>query len=141
MKRLRWIVLVLFGLTACSALGPMAAQTAAQPKKPVKRPAEPIDPDATAGVRGSGFVLTVRVLRRGKPASEVYVVAKNPDGSVAGTGTTNEAGRCLMSVGAGDYVIRAAKDGSSGSLTVHLGGNLTVLVKLAPESPPRPPGK
>src|ERR1700677_2927163 len=53
------------------------------PAKPKKKPDEPIDPDATAGVRGNGTTHTVRVLVKGKPAAGAHVVVKNTNGTLA----------------------------------------------------------
>ena len=56
-------------------------------KAPAKTPAEPIDPDATAGVRGAGFALKVQVTFKAKPVVGAFVLARNPDRSVAAPAT------------------------------------------------------
>jgi hypothetical protein len=115
------------------------AQTASTPQQPAKpapkkKPEEPIDPDATAGVRGSGTSHTVRVLSRGKPVQSVHVVAKNSNGSLAGACYTNAAGECHIQLGADSYSFNAAKTGLAGTVSVSVddstGPIVSTLVKV-----------
>ena len=109
---------------------PTPAQQTSPP--PAKKPAEPIDPDATAGVRGPGYSVKVRVLLNGKPVYGAYVIAKNPNGSVAGTGNTNSVGECLLNVGEGDYGISATQNRKTGTASMHISASTgTIVIRLA----------
>jgi hypothetical protein len=89
----------------------------APPKKP---PQEPINPDETAGVRGSGSPLTVHVLLRGKAVQNAHVLVKNTNGSLAASCFTSATGACHVDVGADDYEIDATRNGRSGILKTHV---------------------
>jgi hypothetical protein len=99
----------------------------AKPKKPV----EPIDPDATAGVRGSGITRTIRVLRKGTPAEGAHVVVKNTNGSVAATCDTNAEGECQVDIGADSYIIDAAKKRHAGTVSLAVDDSTgPIVIKL-----------
>jgi uncharacterized protein with FMN-binding domain len=98
------------------------------PKKP---PQEPIDPNETAGVRGSGSPLTVRVLIKGKAVENAHVVVKNSNGTLAGSCFTNATGECKVDVGPDDYEIDATGNGRTGTLKLHVSAaTRTVSIKL-----------
>jgi hypothetical protein len=119
--------------------------TPQQPAKPApkKKPEEPIDPDTTAGVRGSGAIHTVRVLSKGKPVQSVHVVAKNTNGSVAGACYTNASGECNIELGADSYVFNATKSDRAGTVSMPVtdstGPIVIKLIKAKAEGvPPQP---
>src|ERR1019366_7309322 len=60
-----------------------AGQTTPPKSAPKKAPSKPIDPDESAGVRGSGSPLTVRVMMKGKAVENAHVMVKNANGSLA----------------------------------------------------------
>jgi len=91
-------------------------QTAPQPKAK-KKPDEPIDPDATAGVRGSGTTHTVRVLHKDKPVQGAHVVVKNLNGSLVASCYTNASGECDVELGADSYIFKATKNERAGTVT------------------------
>ena|ERR1700678_3656763 len=86
--------------------------------KPKKKPEEPIDPEATAGVRGNGVTHTVRVLLKSKPASGAHVVVKNINGTLAASCYTTGSGECQVDVGADTYIIDAIGKGRAGSVSM-----------------------
>lgn len=88
--------------------------------KPKKKPEEPIDPDTTAGVRGSGVMRTVRVLLKGKPAEGAHVVVKNTNGSLAASCDTSEAGVCRVEIGSDHYTITATGSGHAGAVSMQV---------------------
>jgi len=90
------------------------------PATPKKKPEEPIDPDTTAGVRGSGAMHTVRVLLRGKPAEGAHVVVKNTNGSLAASCDTSEAGVCRVEIGSDHYTITATGSGHAGAVSMQV---------------------
>jgi len=108
--------------------------------KPKKRPDEPIDPDATAGVRGNGATHTVRVLLKGKPASGAHVKVKNTNGTLAASCYTSDTGECQVEVGADSYIIDASTKGREGTLSMPVndatGPIVIKLAKVKSESSP-----
>jgi hypothetical protein len=90
--------------------------TAAKPKP--KKPDEPVDPNFTAGVRGSGTMHTVRVLLKGKPAAGAHVVVKNTNGTLAASCYTSDSGECQVDMGADSYIIDATKNGRAGTVSM-----------------------
>jgi hypothetical protein len=66
-------------LQAQSSSGQTAPQTQnpPPPPKPKTKPPEPIDPNETAGVRGPGSPVTVRVMLKSKTVEGAHVVVKN----------------------------------------------------------------
>jgi hypothetical protein len=118
---------------------PSSTQQSAPPAKAKpKKPAEPIDPDATAGVRGSGTTHTIRVLRKGTPAEGAHVVVKNTNGSVAATCDTNAGGECQVDIGADSYIFAATKRKHAGTVSLAVddstGPIVVKLVKVKTES-------
>jgi hypothetical protein len=106
-------------------------QTTPPQTAPKKKPSKPIDPDETAGVRGSGSPLTVRVLMRGKTVENAHVVVKNTNGSLAGSCFTSAAGDCKVEVGADDYEINAVGNGRTGTLKLHVSADTGIVsIKL-----------
>jgi len=104
------------------------------PPKPKKKPEEPIDPDTTAGVRGSGAKHTVRVLIKGKPAEGAHVVMKNTNGNVAATCDTNESGECQVQLGPDRYAVAATGNGRTGAVTLDVSdasGPIVIKLKKA----------
>jgi hypothetical protein len=95
-------------------------QTAPPKAAPKKAPSKPIDPDESAGVRGSGSPLTVRVLIKGKSVENAHVMVKNANGSLAGSCFTGVTGDCKVDVGADDYEIEATGNGRNGTLKLHV---------------------
>ena len=128
------------GLLSQSAPAP-ATQTATPaspqpqsnpPAKPKKKPDEPIDPDATAGVRGSGTAHTIRVLLKGKPAEGAHVMVKNTNGTLAASCYTDNSGECQVDVGADSYVIAATTKGRAGTFSLPVNDLTgTIVIKLA----------
>jgi uncharacterized protein with FMN-binding domain len=107
------------------------SQTAPPKAVPKKAPSKPIDPDETAGMRGSGSPLTVRVLVKGKTVDNAHVVVKNTNGTVAGSCFTSAAGDCKVDVGPDDYEIDATGNGRTGTLKLHVSAETrTVSIKL-----------
>jgi len=100
------------------AASPAGSQTQTPAPKPKKKPEEPIDPDATAGVRGNGTTHTVRVLHKGSPAIGAHVVVKNTNGSLAASCFTNDAGECTVDIGADSYIIDATRNGRAGTVSL-----------------------
>jgi hypothetical protein len=106
-------------------------QTTPPQTAPKKKPSKPIDPDETAGVRGSGSPLTVRVLMRGKTVENAHVVVKNTNGSLAGTCFTGSTGDCKVEVGPDNYEIDVTGNGRTGTLKLHVSAETsTVSIKL-----------
>ncbi len=128
------------GLQSQSAQAP-ATQTATPaspqpqsnpPAKPKKKPDEPIDPDATAGVRGPGTSHTIRVLLKGRPEEGAHVVVKNTNGTLAASCYTSDAGECQVDVGADNYIIRATIKGRAGAVSLPVNDSTgPIVVKLA----------
>jgi hypothetical protein len=111
--------------------------------KPKKKPEEPIDPDTTAGVRGSGVMRTVRVLLKGKPAEGAHVVVKNTNGSLAASCDTNVSGECQVELGPDHYAVAATGSGRAGAVTVEVSDTTgPIVIKLkkpkTESSPPQP---
>jgi hypothetical protein len=105
----------------------------AAPKKP---PQEPINPDETAGVRGSAPPLRVRVLMSSKAVENAHVVVKNTNGTLAGSCFTNATGDCKVDVGPDDYEINATGNGRTATLKLHLTKETgTVSIKLLKAKP------
>ena len=105
----------------------------AAPKKP---PQEPINPDETAGVRGSAPPLRVRVLMSGRAVENAHVVVKNTNGTLAGSCFTNATGDCKVDVGPDDYEIRATGNGREATMKLHLTKETgTVSIKLLKAKP------
>jgi hypothetical protein len=98
------------------------------PAKPKKKPDEPIDPDATAGVRGNGATHTVRVLLKGKPAVGSHVTVKNTDGSLAASCYTGDTGECKVELGADKYTIAATAKGRAGSVSMSVDDSTAPIV-------------
>jgi hypothetical protein len=115
---------------------PSSRQTATQtppppPPKPKTKPQEPIDPNETAGVRGPGSPVTVRVMLKSKTVEGAHVVVKNANGSLAGSCTTGASGDCKVEVGPDDYVIHATMTGREGSVTTHVTDSTgPIVIKL-----------
>ncbi len=109
-------------LQAQSSSGQTAPQTQnpPPPPKPKTKPPEPIDPNETAGVRGPGSPVTVRVMLKSKTVEGAHVVVKNANGSLAGSCTTGATGDCKVDVGPDDYVMRATTSDREGSVTTHV---------------------
>jgi hypothetical protein len=103
---------------AIQATASSGSQSQAPAPKPKKKPEEPIDPDATAGVRGNGTTHTVRVLQSARPAAGAHVVVKNTNGSLAASCFTNDAGECTVDIGADNYRIDATKIGRAGTVSL-----------------------
>lgn len=102
------------------------AQTA-----PKKKPSKPIDPDETGGVRGSGSLITVRVLMKGKTVENAHVVVKNINGTLASSCFTSATGDCQVDVGPDDYEFDATGNGRTGTLKLHVTAETrVVLIKL-----------
>ncbi len=100
--------------------------------KPKKKPDEPIDPDATAGVRGNGVMHTVRVLLKGKPVQGAHVVVKNTNGTLAAACYTSDSGECQVDVGADRYIIDATSKGRAGSVSMPVNDATgSIVIKLA----------
>ena len=114
---------------------PQTAQPTGQttPPKPApkKPPSKPINPDETAGVRGPGSLLTVRVLMKGKIVENAHVVIRNTNGTLAGSCFTSAAGNCKVDVGPDEYEIEAKGNGRAASMKVHvLADTGPVTIKL-----------
>jgi len=112
---------------------PSSAQSQTSPpaKAKPRKPEKPIDPDESAGVRGSGSTHTVRVLRKGAPAEGAHVVVNNTNGSVAASCYTNAAGECQVDVGADSYIIKATKKGRAGTVSLPVDDSTgPIVVKL-----------
>jgi len=120
------------------------SQSTSQAKPKAKKPEEPIDPDATAGVRGPGATHTVRVLLKGKPAEGAHVVVKNINGTVAASCYTSDTGECQIEVGADSYTFGATKNGRAGTVSIAVNDSTgPIVIKLtkvrAETSAPKPP--
>ena len=114
-----------------TASNPQSQSTPAAKPKP-KKPEEPIDPDATAGVRGPGTVHIVRVLLKGKPAEGAHVVVKNTDGTLAASCDTSDSGECQVEVGADSYMIGATRNGRAGTVSMPVNDSTgPIVIKLA----------
>jgi hypothetical protein len=118
-------------------------QSTTAPKPKPKKPEEPIDPDATAGVRGPGTMHTIRVFLKGKPAEGAHVVVKNTNGTLAATCDTSVSGECQVDVGADSYVIAATRNGRAGSVSMPVSDSTgPIVIKLAKvtadTTPPKP---
>jgi len=125
-----------------TASAPQTQSTTAPKPKP-KKPEEPIDPDATAGVRGPGAMHTIRVLLKGKPAEGAHVVVKNTNGTLAATCDTSVSGECQVDVGADSYVIAATRNGRAESVSMAVSDSTgPIVIKLAKVKadtmPPKP---
>lgn len=101
--------------TATAAPQGSQPQTTTQ-SKPKKKPDEPIDPNTSAGVRGTGAKHIVRVTLKGKPAEGARVLVKNSNGTVAASCTTSDLGECQVEVGADSYIVNATRDGRAGTV-------------------------
>lgn len=113
------------------AAPPSNSQSQNPPAKAKKPPEEPIDPDTTAGVRGNGFIHTVRVLRKGQPAEGAHVVVKNANGSVAATCFTNADGECQVDIGADRYTMVATRKNHAGAVSMQVtDATGTIVIKL-----------
>jgi hypothetical protein len=119
-------------LQAQSSSGQTAPQTQnPPPPKPKTKPQEPIDPNETAGVRGPGSPVTVRVMLKNKTVEGAHVVVKNTNGSLAGSCTTGVSGDCKVEVGPDNYVILATMTGREGSVTAHVTDSTgPIVIKL-----------
>jgi len=118
-------------LAATAQSTPPSSQTPPPKAAPKKPPQEPIDPDETAGVRGSGSPLTVHVLSRGKAVQYAHVLVKNTNGTLAGSCFTSASGACKVDVGPDDYEIDATGNGRSGTLKMHVSEKTSaVTIKL-----------
>lgn len=114
-----------------STTSPQQATPPAKPK-PKKKPDEPIDPDATAGVRGTGAMHTVRVLLKGKPVQGAHVMVKNTNGTLAASCYTSDTGECQVDVGADSYIIDAASKGRAGTVSMPVNDATgPIVIKLA----------
>jgi hypothetical protein len=121
--------------TAPASNSPSQSTTAAKPKP--KKPDEPVDPNDTAGVRGTGATHTVRVLLKSKPADGAHVVVKNTNGTVAGACFTTATGECQVEIGADSYVIDATKNGRAGTVSMPVDDTTgPIVIKLAKVKPP-----
>jgi len=117
-------------LAATAQSTPPSSQTPPPKAAPKKPPQEPIDPDETAGVRGSS-PLTVHVLSRGKAVQYAHVLVKNTNGTLAGSCFTSASGACKVDVGPDDYEIDATGNGRSGTLKMHVSEKTSaVTIKL-----------
>jgi hypothetical protein len=87
-------------------------------EKPKKKPAEPIDPDTTAGVRGPTSPLTIQVKLRNKSIAGAQVLVRNTNGTLAASCVTNDWGDCKVEVGADNYMILATAKKLSGTMSV-----------------------
>jgi hypothetical protein len=117
------------------ASNPQSQSTPAAKPKP-KKPEEPIDPDATAGVRGPGTTHTVRVLLKGKPAEGAHVVVKNTNGTLAASCDTSDSGECQVDVGADSYMIAATRNGRAGAVSMPVNDSTgPIVIKLAKVKP------
>jgi len=118
--------------TGTQTSSPSGTQQSTPPaKSKPKKQGEPIDPDATAGVRGSGTTHTIRVLRKGTPAEGAHVVVKNTNGSVAATCDTNADGECQVGVGADSYIIEAEKKRHAGTVSLAVDDSTgPIVIKL-----------
>lgn len=115
------------------------AQTTPPKAAAKKPPQEPIDPNETAGVRGPGNLLTVRVLMRGKIVENAHVVVKNANGTLAGSCFTSTTGVCKVDVGPDDYEIDATGNGRKATLKMHVSEQTgTVSIKLLRARTPAP---
>ena len=113
-----------------------AGQTTPPKAAPKKPPQEPINPDETAGVRGSAPPLRVRVLMNGKVAENAHVVVKNTNGTLAGSCFTDAMGNCKVDVGPDDYEIDATGNGRAATMKLHLTkATGTVSIKLLKAKP------
>jgi hypothetical protein len=114
-----------------TASNPQSQSTPPAKPKP-KKPEEPIDPDATAGVRGPGTAHTIRVLLKGKPAEGAHVVVKNTNGTLAATCDTSDTGECQVDVGADSYTIGATRNGRTGVVSMAVNDSTgPIVIKLA----------
>jgi hypothetical protein len=139
-------VLAVVGLAGVVALGGagMRGQTPTPAPKPAKAPPppEPIDPNATAGVRGFGQPIKVGVQYKSKPVDGASVLAKNPDGTVAGSCTTDATGGCTLTVGVGEYKFTAVQSGLAGEVSAPVtAGTKPIAIKLAKVKPGSNDGK
>ena len=108
------------------------SQSTTQAKPKAKKPDEPIDPDATAGVRGTGAMHTIRVLLKGKPAEGAHVVVKNSNGTLAASCYTSDTGECQVEVGADSYTIGATRNGRAGTVSMAVDGSTgPIVIRLA----------
>jgi hypothetical protein len=114
-----------------TASNPQSQSTPPAKPKP-KKPEEPIDPDATAGVRGPGTTHTIRVLLKGKPAVGAHVVVRNTNGTLAASCDTSDTGECQVDVGADSYVIGATRNGRVGTVSMPVSDSTgPIVIKLA----------
>jgi hypothetical protein len=111
-----------------------ALQQSQTSPRPAETPDEPVDPDSTAGVRGGGPSVRVEVQYRRKAVAGASVVAKNPDGRVAGTCNTDSAGVCALGIGAGDYMLTATQSGLAGTTPAEVtAASKPIAIKLVKE--------
>jgi len=133
-------VLVFFAAACCAGGGEAygAGQQPPKPPPPAKKPADPVDPNATAGVRGPGIPIKIEVRYKRKPVDGASVLAKNPDGKLAGSCTTDSTGMCVLSVGAGEYSFSAAQNGLVGTISAQVtAAAKPVAITLAKVKPPQ----
>ena len=117
-----------------------AGQTTPPKAAPKKPPQEPINPDETAGVRGSAPPLRVRVLMNGKVAENAHVVVKNTNGSLAASCDTNESGECQVELGPDRYAITATGSGRSAVVALAVSdatGSIVLKLKKPKSSAPQ----
>jgi hypothetical protein len=134
----RSFILVAALLAVSAGVQSQSTPTSPQPqsnppaKAKPKRPPEPIDPDNSAGVRGSGTSHTVRVLRKAKPAEGAHVLVKNTNGSLAASCYTNSSGECQVDIGADSYIIDATGNGRAGTVSLKVDDATgPIVIKLA----------
>jgi hypothetical protein len=125
------------------ATSPSNTQTPStnSPKPKPKKPDEPINPDATAGVRGAGSVHTVRVLLKGKPADGAHVVVKNTNGTLAASCDTSDSGECQVDLGADSYLLIATRHARAGTVSMPVDdatGLIVINLVKAASSAPKP---
>jgi hypothetical protein len=134
-------VLAFSDLQAQSSSGQTTQQTQnPPPAKPKTKPQEPIDPNETAGVRGPGSLLTVKVMLKNKSVEGAHVVVKNTNGSLAASCYTGAKGDCKVDVGPDDYVFHATTTNREGSVSTHVtDSSRPVVIKLSKTNPASAP--
>jgi hypothetical protein len=129
------LVATVLTFPALRAQSPSGQATAQPPNPPPPKPKtkqpEPIDPNETAGVRGPGSPVTVRVMLKSKTVEGAHVVVKNTNGTLAGSCYTSASGDCQVAVGPDEYVIRATLTGREGSVSARVTNSTgPIVVKL-----------